>query len=216
MHGSTRRLLAALAVTATSAAAAGPAAAEERVARSLVHQVPKLPLVVDGVRYAPKQIHRFDGQPLYMRLTDDGKKLIAFTKISDYRRDLHKLGLGLPMDPGPAKANARASGSGHWLDVCTGPSLTGDCKTIDSGKGIANFGSVNGCDWFGHCWNFVNTISSVETYGQYALLFDAPDFNRGGMSGFYNSNILTVAPNTVLSLSYAGFDNKTESAFMFW
>ena len=145
MHGSTCRLLAALAVTAISAAAAGPAAAEERVIRSPVHQVPKLHLVVDGVRYAPEQIHRFDGQPLYTRVTRDGKKLIAFTKLSDYRRELHKLGLNLPMESGPAKTNARASGSGHWLDVCTGPSLTGDCKTIDSGTGIANFGSVNGC-----------------------------------------------------------------------
>ena len=48
-------LLVALATAAVlSAAVAGPAAADTSTTgdRSIVHQVPKVPLVVDGVRYA--------------------------------------------------------------------------------------------------------------------------------------------------------------------
>jgi hypothetical protein len=216
-HHPTRRVLLSVLTAAMiiSAVTAGAATADngKHRGRANTHQTPKVPLVIDGVRYAPKEIHRFDGRPLYMRLA--GKKLIAYTRFSDYRTDLRKLGLRLPMDLSLHGVSAHSSRAGQWLKVCTGRDLSGDCSTIDSGKGVANFAAVNGCDWFGYCWNFINTISSVQTSGQYAMLFDQPDFNRGGQQGFSGS-VYTVSPNTVLSLSVVGFDNITESGFMFW
>jgi hypothetical protein len=217
MHTSRGPLLALAIAAVMTAAAAGPAAAEtgKTGTRSIVHQVPNVPLVVDGIRYAPKQIHRFDGRPLYARMSRNSKTLIAFTEINAYRKDLRRFGIALPKDLGSAPPKARASGAGGWLKLCTGPSLDGDCTTINSGEGVANFSSRSSCDWFGHCWNFVNSISSVQAYGQNALLFDSPDFNRGG-GAYYNSNIFTVLANTVVSLQYKWFDNMTESGFMFW
>ena len=55
-----RRVLpaAVVAVAAALAVAAGPAAA----AKPIVHETPKVPLVVDGKRLAPEQIHRYDGR----------------------------------------------------------------------------------------------------------------------------------------------------------
>src|SRR5689334_18224212 len=35
-------------------------------APDLMHKTTKVPVVIDGVRYAPEDIHRFDGRPLYM------------------------------------------------------------------------------------------------------------------------------------------------------
>jgi hypothetical protein len=217
MHASLGSLLTALAATAViSAMAAGPATAEtnQHGGRSLVHQVPKVPLVVDGVRYAPKQIHRFDGRPLYMRPSDDGKRLIAYTKLRDYRADLRTLGLTLPADPASAPAKARASGAGHWLKVCTGPTLDEACYTISSGMGVANFFPIPAC-WYGCFGGFVNSISSLQSSGQYSLVFDKPDFNRGGQAG-YGGSIMTVPPNVTRTLSDWGWDNIIESGFTFW
>jgi hypothetical protein len=198
--------LIALAGVAVTGATASPAAA------AIVHRTPRVPIVVDGVRYAPQQIHRFDGRPLYMRIAGDGKRLIAYTKAADYRADLRRLGVKLD---GPA--TARASQAGHSLKFCTGANLDGTCHTLGSGMGIANFAAISGCDALEYdCWNFVNNISSIQSKGQYSLLFDAPDFNRGGMPGWYNANILTVPPNITTTLSLFGFDNRAESAFMFW
>jgi hypothetical protein len=151
-----------------------------------------------------------------MRASTNGKKLIAFTRLSDYRKDLRKFGIDLPSDLRAAPTTGRASGAGAWLRLCTGWYQDGDCTTISSGEGVADFRSRNGCDWFGYCWNFVNTISSVEASGQNGLLFDSPDFNRGGWPGYYNGNIFTVLSGQKYVLLYWGFDNITESAFMFW
>lgn len=180
-----RSLLSVLAGAAVlTAVATGPATASSSApARpSLVHQTPKVPVIVDGVRYAPKQIHRFDGRPLYTRTAKNGKALIAYTKLADFRSYLRKQGLRLPTPTNltPRKAKAKASRAGHHLKVCVDNFLMGDCYSIPSGWGIANFDSIADCDWFGHCWQFANTISSVHAVGQNAVLFDLPDFNPGG------------------------------------
>ena len=84
---------------ATAPAHAAPASKQHRN----VHKTPKVPLVVDGVKYKPKQIHRFDGRPLYSAVAKDGKSLIAFTKLAPYKKYLRSLGVELP-SAGDAKA----------------------------------------------------------------------------------------------------------------
>ena len=66
-----RRLIPAAIVAATAAlaVAAGPASA-----KPIVHQTPKVPLVVDGKKMAPEQIHRFDGKPLYSRVSATARR----------------------------------------------------------------------------------------------------------------------------------------------
>src|SRR4051794_15619198 len=97
--------LAALTATALATVAAAPALAVPTKTTAtpgspgrspIVHQTPKLPIVIDGVRYAPEEIHRFDGRPLFMRSSRDGKTLIAYTHVSAFQRFLHRRGLRLP------------------------------------------------------------------------------------------------------------------------
>ena len=94
-----RRILpaAVAAATAALALAAGPASA----AKPLVHQTPKVPIVVNGKHLAPKQIHRFDGKPLYTRMSADGKTLIGTTDLGEVP--------GVPEDQGPHDAGRPAS-----------------------------------------------------------------------------------------------------------
>jgi hypothetical protein len=195
-----------------SAAAAGPAAADtgKSEGRSLVHQTPKVPLVVDGVRYAPEQIHRFDGRPLYTRTAKNGKSLIAYTRLANFRSYLRKRGLRLPTPTNATRGTAQASFAGGHLKVCVDNFLMGDCYSIPSGWGIANFGAINGCAW-GRCWQFANSISSVSAVGQNAVLYDLPDFNPGGLG------IHVVAARRQDDLAAVSrLNDAVESAFMFW
>src|SRR3954469_17805066 len=41
-------------------------------------------------------MHRFGDQPLYGRVGDNGKTVIAYTKLRDYNRALQRRGLWLP------------------------------------------------------------------------------------------------------------------------
>jgi len=140
-----RRLLPAaiVAVAASLAVAAGPASA-----KPIVHQTPKVPVVVDGKKVAPEQIHRFDGKPLYMRVSADGKKLIATTSLAKYKAFLKTQGVTLPRSGAEAPAKARTSTSGHWARIWTDNFLRGSSYTINSGLGVANMNAISGCSWF--------------------------------------------------------------------
>ncbi|MBE2239063.1 MAG: hypothetical protein IAE81_14830 [Caldilineaceae bacterium] len=64
----------------------------DRGAEKIIHPIPDRPVIIDGVRYAPKEIRRFDGQVL--RFIDDDRALregvlYAFTTregAEDYMR----------------------------------------------------------------------------------------------------------------------------------
>ena len=158
-----RRILPAAIVAATAAlaVAAGPASA----AKPIVHQTPKVPVVVDGKHLAPKQIHRFDGKPLYTRMSADGKTLIATTEPREVQ--------GVPEDQGRHDAAAGRQGAGqgpHQRRRPLGADLHGQLParqrhTINSGLGVANMNAISGCDWF-NCWFFENSVSSIDTYGR--------------------------------------------------
>jgi hypothetical protein len=208
MHASPRSLLVALAAAAAmTAVAAGPAAADTSNpgGRSIVHQTPTVPLVVDGVSYAPEQIHRFDGRPLYMRPSRDGRKLIATTKLSRFKAFLRTRGERLPGAADLQTAKAKASLAGHHMNFMSRDPDLGQCwGSVDSGYGIANFGVLEaqiGCQ-------FANTIDYVETFGQNGVLFDWPDFDyRGGV--FY------VFANQKYWLN-TYWANRVESLFQYW
>src|SRR3954447_21478825 len=91
-RGTLVRMFAATALIGAVATAPADATPTSSTRSPLVHQLPKLPIVVDGVRYAPEQIHRFDGRPLFMHLSGDGKTVIAYTRVSAFRRFLHRRG----------------------------------------------------------------------------------------------------------------------------
>ena len=198
-----RTLPAALAAaTAALALAAGPASA----AKPLVHQTPKVPLVVDGQHLAPKQIHRYDGKPLYTRMSADGKTLVGTTKLSKFKAFLSTKGLTMPAAGKPAKA--RTSAAGHWSRICTDNFLRGNCYTVNSGQGVANMASVSGCNWF-NCWNFENSVSSMDTYGRGALLYDLPNFDP-----YYGTHYIGAGQQQ--DLAVFGFNDRLSSIFTYW
>src|SRR5262245_2139998 len=174
--------LAVLGALAATAAVAAPAQA-----KPIVHKVPKVPIVVDGVRYAPKQIHRFDGQPLYMRLGPQGKSLIATTKLSKFTAYLRTKGIVLPRPGTKTPPKAKAAVAGDFSKFCTEPGLRGWCHDIQSGWALSNTRAIDGCNpWT--CWIYTNGIESVQSNGPGAVLFDWPNFNAGGGSFFLFRN----------------------------
>lgn len=203
MHRPSRRILpTALAAAATALAlAAGPAAAS----KPIVHQTPKVPLSVDGKRLAPKQIHRYDGRALYTHMSADGKRLIATTKLSKFKAFLKTKGVKMPV---AGSAAARTSGAGHWARVCTDNFLRGNCYTVNSGLGVANMASISSCNWF-NCWNFENSVSSMDTFGRGALIFDLPNFNAAFGTHFAPAGVQE-------DLAVFGFNDRLSSIFTSW
>ena len=201
-----RRLLPAAIVAAAAAlaVAAGPASAAEPI----VHQTPKVPLVVDGKHLSPEQIHRFDGKPLYTRVSADGKTLIGTTNLAKYKSFLKSKGVTLPR-AGKAPAKARSSANGHWSRIWTDNFLRGNSYTISSGFGVANMNALTGCNWFGNCWLFENTVSSVDTYGRGMVLYDLSNFNP-----YYG--MLYIGANIQADLQFYGWNDRTSSVFTDW
>jgi hypothetical protein len=205
MHPSRRSLLSALAAAmALSALVAGPAAARtgSSSGRPIVHPVPKMPIVVDGVRYAPEQIHRFDGRPLYSRLSKDGKSIIATTKLGRYRAFLRSQGIRLPtLGKTPT---ARASGAGQVAKLCTDRAGHGFCFEVNSGFGVANLNAL-GMSGF-----FANNVEWLRTTGGWGpvVIFDRPDFDaRGGMFAF---------PPGEWEMTPFGWSNRADSLYVPW
>jgi hypothetical protein len=204
-HTFRRVLPAALAAAAAALAlAAGPASA----AKPIVHQTPSVPVVVDGKRLAPKQIHRYDGQALFTRMSADGKTLIATTDLAKFKSFLKTKGLTMPAPGAKAKTKAKASYYGHWARICTDNFLRGHCYTVNSGLGVANMAAVSGCNWW-TCWQFENSVSSIETYGSGALLYDLSNFNP-----YYGTHYAGAGQQQ--DLAVFGFNDRLSSVFTYW
>jgi hypothetical protein len=203
MHHRSRRILptALAAAAAALAVAAGPAAASQPI----VHQTPKVPLVVDGKHLAPQQIHRYDGRALYTRMSADGKRLIATTKLTKFKAFLKTKGLTMPV---AGSTRAHASGAGGWARICTDNFLRGNCYTVNSGLGVANMASVSGCNWF-NCWWFENSVSSMDTSGSPALIYDLPNFNA-----YYGTHYVPAGVQE--DLAVFGFNDRLSSIFTYW
>ena len=163
--------------------------------------------MVDGVRLSPKQLHRYDGKPLYTRLSADGKTLIGTTKLAKFKAFLKTEGVKMPV-AGTKPAKARTSGAGSWARICTDNFLRGHCYTVNSGQGVANMASISGWNWF-TSWNFENSVSSMDTYGSPALLYDLPNFNQYGATHY-------VGPYQQQDLAVFGFNDRLSSVLSYW
>lgn len=72
--------LAAIALVATGLAANAEAAP------AITHDTPKVPVVIDGVRYQPEGVHKFDGRALFLMVDlAEPDELVAFTKEADFK-----------------------------------------------------------------------------------------------------------------------------------
>ena len=124
--------------------------------------------------------------------------------------DLRRRDLRLPTRARVRSGKAQAGSLGHFIDLCTGATVDGFCTRLESGYGVANFAPVPA--WIGYVpirGLFVNNISSVRSVGQNSILFNNPDFDPSG-------GTVVIPPNVVRTLSDFGFDNVTESGFMFF
>ena len=206
MNSSLRRIVPVTLATAAAALAvtAGPAAA----AKPIVHSTPKVPIVVDGKKLAPKQIHRFDGTPLYTHMSKDGKRLIATTSLPKFKGFLAKKGLKMPAPNSKAKPKARSSYAGHFARIYVDNLLRNHNYTVGSGLGVANMAAISGCNWF-TCWQFENTVSSIETYGTGALLYDLSNFNPAW-------GTLYIGANRQVDLDVYGWGDRASSVFSYW
>lgn len=179
-------LLAVLAIA--SSVSAGDSGRESRSPRALQREgrvLPRVPVVVDGVRYAPEEMSGFQGQRLFYVADPEAIEqgfVWAFTTV--------------------------AGADEHLAREAAEPRLEKTCP-------IARFNKVaygTGTDWLimycgqttsyvGSNWN--NTISYVEGGGSYTILYSIDSF--GG-------DTFTVAGGaTVQDLHPYGFNNRTSS-----
>jgi hypothetical protein len=161
-----------------------------------VHKTPKVPLVIDGVRYAPEDIHLFDGRPLYM-IVDlaEPDVLVGFTRQSDFRAATDEKKAALGSSPAPKLA-------GQYADYFSSDECRGDKLTINSGWGVNDLRAVGrACGIFGCAGDWNEVISSVWINGSQTLY---PDIQYGG-------GWLWIGGWGCLNVSPYGYDNISSS-----
>jgi hypothetical protein len=151
----------------------------------IIHTVPQVPVIIDGVRYEPEQIHLFDGQQLGFTVGQDGQ-LYAFTSyraLADF----------LPVTDTGASAIlsffATRFSEGTWYD---GP------RHLDVNPGVTwHYLSYAGMD---------NIFSSMEinvTADNGVTLFDLPNLQGDYFHGYFG----TLYPN----LDWYGWNDRASS-----
>ena len=169
----------------------------DHTAPGLVHKTPKVPVVIDGVRYEPEDIHRFDGRPLYM-IVDlaEPDVLTGFTKQRDFRA-------AADAKKGELDASITSQfAAGQYADYFSSDECTGDKLTVHSGWAINDLRAVQrGCVlwWCAGDWN--DAISSVWINGSQTM---NSDIHYGG-DWFY------IVGWGCLNASPYGFDNIASS-----
>ena len=139
-------------------------------------------------------------------MSADGKTLIATTKLARFKAFLGSKGIELPV---AGAAKARASANGHWARIHTDNFLGGHNYTVNSGFGVANMAAISGCNWF-TCWNFENSVSSIQTSGRAALLYDLAELQPG-------LGARTTPPRTSSRTWPAfGFNDRLSSVYTTW
>jgi hypothetical protein len=177
-----------LAITASASAAEpirGDRAPRAQAGEGRV--VPKMPVVLDGVQYAPEELFRFKRQQLTFvvdREALDGGFVWAYTTLAGV--DEHIARVESERDQPLAKTcpiarfNKVAYGTGtDWLVMYCGQTTT----------------------YVGSNWN--NTISYVEGGGSYTVLYSVDNF--GG------DRFIVVGGDVVPDLHPYGFNNRTSS-----
>jgi hypothetical protein len=165
-----------------------------------VHKAPQSPFIVDGVRYQPQQISKFDGRALYF-VVDLAKphEMVGFTDKRDF-------------DTAVAASKALGSGAsvqqaGQYATLYANDELTGDSMSLNSPYGINYLAGVNrGCGLFGCAGNWDNVASSIYINGRVSIYDDIE----------YRGSWLYLAGTGWGNLSWWGFDNITSSMNVWW
>ena len=175
---------------------------------AIVHQTPSVPITIDGVTYAPEQIRRFDGRPLYVRTANDGRSLLGYTELARFKAFLRTKGIRLPAPTKALRPPLKRAAAGHTTKFCTDRFEQGWCYTINSGWGLANVRALNGSNpWTS--WTYENNIESVRVNGPGAVLFDRPNFDPAG-------GVFYLYPNEVIDLTLYGWGNRVDSIYQPW
>lgn len=155
-----------------------------------VHKTPSVPVMIDGARYAPEDIHQFDGRPLYMIVDlTEPDLLVGFTKQSDFRTAVNAK---------KAASGISQFGPGQYTSYYSSDECTGDGLTVNSGWGVNDLRAVpRGCGLFGCAGDWNDVISSLWVNGSQTLNTDIQ----------YGGGWLWVGGWGCVNMSTYGFDN---------
>jgi hypothetical protein len=175
------RTLTLSALTALTVVAAGmpvaPAAAApelDSAAEAIVHQVPQVPLTIDGVSVSPETIVQYNGQPLHMAVVPDARtdgRLVAFTRPADLERFVDAHGGPANVLAAPEVADADhmridvngGSPAGRSTQVTRGSFLYEDSWAIGHAIWIDNgYGLPDLTQWDLNCFMFICTSWNDE------------------------------------------------------
>ncbi|WP_410608301.1 hypothetical protein [Amycolatopsis sp. lyj-109] len=169
--------------------------------QGLVHAEPKVPVIVDGVRYEPKEIHRFDGRELYFVLDlTHSDVLLAFTSETGFRT-------AVTAQTAAYHDRAATASANQYAVYYSADELKGDWLRVNSGSGYNDLRAVaRGCGIFGCAGDWNDVISSVEIHG-YQYLYRDPGYGGG---------YFWVIGDGWVNLSTYGFDNAGSSLNVWW
>lgn len=158
-----------------------------------VHQTPKVPVMIDGIRYAAEDIHQFDGRPLYMFVDlAQPDLLVGYTKRSDFQAaaDAAKAARG--------SSTSSQFAPGEYADYFSGDECTGDKLTVYAGWGVNDLRAVSrGCSIFGCAGDWNDVISSVWVNGYETLYSDI----------YYSGSSFSAWGTGCFNMSTYSFDN---------
>lgn len=153
----------------------------------IVHPIPRVPIVVDGVKMKPEEITQFNGQPLYFILDEQAKSegtVYIFTTIE---------GISEYAKTDSRQTKLAASSCNEPSIVYKGYSLTG--SSLAPGPGAVY-------DFISNPWlaGWANTMSSVKTTtcNVYTKLYD------GG------SQLWLATNGQTNNLGIYGWDNRAD------
>ena len=154
----------------------------------IVHPIPQVPIVVDGVKMDPRDITKFNGQELYYLVNDDAKNqgvVFIFTTLQ-----------GIEKVTVLNEKTTSAYGCVDPTDIWTNVDFQGDYKTLSPWNGIGQ----------GSFWNtsWDNNIESVHSSTcNYTKFYDSTS---------YSGSQLWLATNGWTSwLVPYGWDNRAGS-----
>jgi hypothetical protein len=150
----------------------------------IVHTVPQVPVIIDGVLYLPEEIHKFDGRQLGFTAGPDGR-LYAFTDETVLEDFISKQ---QPKD-----------GFFFFLSIysrfCEGYYLSGTRQLeVPPGISVYDLGMMN---------NIISSMEVVAAADNGITLFDLPNLQGDYFHGYYG----TPYPN----LGWYGWDNRASS-----
>ncbi len=204
-----KRRLAGLAAVALLAGGGMLAASATAVAQpsgtpakaGLVHKAPPQAFVVDGVRYQPEQIAKFNGRQLFF-VVDMAKprEMVGYTNSSDAEAMARSIAAKAAGGVGIQQAN-------QYATLYSGDELTGDSYHVYSPFGINYLAGVNrGCGLFGCAGTWDNVASSIYINGRVSVYDDIE----------YRGAWLYLAGVGYGNFSWWGFDNITSSINVWW